>query len=263
MNSTPGWRALFLGVVLVSLGCRVGPEHCVPATDVPPSWCASTDESIAVAGPVDECWWNAFEDPDLARMVWQARGQNLTLQQAAARIEEARAMRGVARSGLFPEVSGVTSYTLSKISNNGNAFGFAVALPPFNFWSAGFDASWEVDLFGRVHRTLEAADADIAGSIERHNSLLVTLIGDVAANYVNVRILQERIRFAEENDRLQRETLRITENRLPGRHRQRVGRVSGQVQPATHSRPRSRSCAANSKSPRTDSPCCWEFRPET
>ncbi|OHB75688.1 MAG: hypothetical protein A2W31_08840 [Planctomycetes bacterium RBG_16_64_10] len=201
-------------------GCQVGPEHCVPWTPVPAQWNGPADGAFPTDQPVDACWWQAFNDPVLTSLVGQAQTQNLSLQAAAARIAEARAQRGFAIGGLFPNLNAIASYTRTDISDNGTPFGISFAIPPFDYWSTGFDASWELDLFGRVRRTIEAADADLDASVEQCDQLLVTLVGDVAANYALIRILQERVRFAEDNIRIQRETLRITDNRY------RAGAVS-------------------------------------
>ena len=88
------------------------------------------------------------------------------------------------------------------------------SIPAFNMWSTGFDMSWELDVFGRVRRSLEAADADIQAAVEGRNALEVTLYGEVAATYITLRTLEQRIAAAEENVRIQKETLRVEQDRF-------------------------------------------------
>ena len=196
-------------------GCKVGPD-CWPWHDpLLPVWRQQLDESLIAAGAADEMWWTAFNDPALNGLVERTRAQSIPLQEAAARIREAREQRGIARGGLFPEIYHADSYSRIDISDNGSPFGISgVTFPPFNLWSTGFDMSWELDAFGRVRRTIEAANADISAAIEGRNALLVSLCGEVAANYVTLRILERRIVVAEENIRIQTDTARITRDRF-------------------------------------------------
>jgi NodT family efflux transporter outer membrane factor (OMF) lipoprotein len=213
-SHSPRARTLALAALAVAAGCAVGPDHQEPEVPLPEAWSQPLGEGVSPGLAADPRWWLALGDPILNDLVARARAHNLTLLAATARIAEARALHGAAKGGLFPDVDATASYTRINISDNGNPFGVGTAsLPPFDFWSAGFDASWELDLFGGVRRAMEAASADIDAAIEDRNSVLVTLAGDVAANYVQLRTLQYRIRFAEENARLQAESARITEDR--------------------------------------------------
>lgn len=209
-----GVLAMFLALCMTAVGCKVGPECFRPNAELPPGWKAAIDESLATQVEADQVWWTAFNDAGLNTLVERARSQNLTLQEANARIWEARSQRGVVRGGLFPQVAHTDSYSRNKISNNASPFGTVGNFPAFDFWSTGFDASWELDVFGAVRRNLEAADADIGLACENYNALHVTLLGDVAGNYVLLRTLQEREAIAQENARIQNETLRITEERF-------------------------------------------------
>ena len=176
--------AMVFVVGLTVTGCKVGPECCRPNAELSEKWRAATDGSLATQADADQVWWTAFNDAGLNTLVERARSQNLTLQEANARIREARSQRGVVRGGLFPQVAHTDSYSRNKISNNASPFGTVGNFPAFDFWSTGFDASWELDVFGAVRRNLEAADADIGLACENYNALHVTLLGDVAGNYV-------------------------------------------------------------------------------
>ncbi len=202
-------------VALGLSGCLVGPDHVDPGAPFACDWIQPLPPGVNRSANDSVGWWTKFHDPVLTSLMVRTAQQNLTLGQAAERIQEARAQRGVARGGLFPDIDGIASYNRIKRSDSGNQFGIGdFSSPAFDFWSAGFDATWEIDLFGAVRRNLQAADRDIDVAIEDHNDLLVTLQGDVGANYIQVRTLQRRIQFIERNIELQRQSLRITEDRL-------------------------------------------------
>lgn len=201
-------------VVAAVGGCRVGPEHCIPSAPVAPEWSHLSVAGLTADSPAPLAWWTLLNDPVLNDYVQQAASQNLDLAAAAERIAESRAQRGVARGGLFPQADAIASYTRADISNNASPFGTAINLPPFDLWVAGFDASWEIDVFGRVRRTIEAATADIGVAAEQRNDLLVTLVGDVATNYVRARTLQQQIAVARNNVELQAATLQLAEDRF-------------------------------------------------
>lgn len=208
-------------VVLIAMicasvsGCKVGPDYRACHDLVRTEWSQQLDESLRTDGALDQVWWTTFNDSALNTLVDRAVAQNLSLQEAAARIQEARARVGVARGGLFPEVYKTDSFTRIDISDNGSPFGVTgLAFPPFDFWSTGFDTSWEIDVFGGLRRTLEAARMDVNASIENRNAVRVTLLGDVAMNYVTLRATEQRILNAHENVRIQGETVRITTERF-------------------------------------------------
>jgi NodT family efflux transporter outer membrane factor (OMF) lipoprotein len=207
--------ALVLLAALTVAGCKVGPDCCPWHDPLLPEWRQKLDDSLDASGAADEIWWTAFNDPQLNGLVERARAQNLSLYEAELRIREARAQRGVARAGLFPEVGQKDSYARIDISDRGSPFGITgFTFPPFNMWSTGFDMSWEIDLFGRVRRTLEAATADIFAATEGRNAVQVSVLGEVAATYVTLRTFEQRIVTAKENVRIQSETLRITQRKF-------------------------------------------------
>ncbi|MBI1247188.1 efflux transporter outer membrane subunit [bacterium] len=210
---------LLLGCLAITTlalsGCLVGPNNIDPGAPFRKEWIQPLPPGVSQSPNDSVAWWNKFDDPILTSLVVRTAQQNLSLGQAAERIAEARAYRGVVRGGLFPTINASPSYTRRKTSGSGNSFGISNFQPPaINFWSAGFDASWEVDIFGGLRRGLQAADADIDVAIEDHNNLLVTLQGEVGANYIQIRTLQRRIEFVERNIQLQRQSLKITEDRL-------------------------------------------------
>jgi NodT family efflux transporter outer membrane factor (OMF) lipoprotein len=189
-------------------GCTVGPNYKEPATPVPPAYgsAPATQPSASVA------WWTLFNDDVLNRLVNDARQSNLDLRQANARILEARAARGFVTSQNWPSIDAFGNYTRTRNSKNIASGGF---VPTENdFFQAGFDATWEIDIFGGIRRGVEAANADIQAAIADRNAVLMTLLGDVARSYMELRGAQRQIVIAEENIRAQQQTLELTRARL-------------------------------------------------
>ncbi|EAQ78819.1 efflux transporter outer membrane subunit [Blastopirellula marina] len=204
-----------LAAALASTGCLIGPDHCDPGAPFLPHWSRPLPEGLTDEPNDSVAWWTKFNDPVLSEMMVRTAQQNLTLGQAYERIAEARAQRAIARGGLFPDFFMDMSYSRIKSSNNGSPIGLTFQTPSFNYWSASLvDASWEIDVWGAVRRNLQAANADIDVAIEDHNAILVSLQGDVGANYVQARTLQHRILIAQRNVQLQRQSLQIAETKL-------------------------------------------------
>lgn len=199
--------------MVVLTGCAVGPDY------VPPCSCelqpAYQTGQPGTASPADlTSWWTHFDDPVLDRLVTMAWQQNLDLRAASFRILQARAQWGVVRGGLFPQADGTGSFDYRRISTNANPF---ITRPRgrggFERFSTGFDAAWEIDLFGKIRRAVEAADADFGVRVEDYRDVFVTLVADVASNYVTLRLLQERLRIARANLAAQQQTLEMVRQR--------------------------------------------------
>lgn len=216
-----------LAVVLIAsmfvAGCMVGPNYHSPQTKVSEKWAAenSTEtKSVTKADqpPVGQ-WWTTFNDPTLNALVDRAVQGNLDLQLAQARVREARAQRGVVAADLYPTVGVSGSYQRSRISKNINGFQSSTGSQSNvnvtgDLYQVGFDASWEIDVFGGIRRNIEAANADINAQIEDRRNTLVTLLAEVARNYTELRGAQQQIEIAEANLKAQEETLDITKIRL-------------------------------------------------
>jgi len=209
----------------------VGPDYAPPAdVPVPRQW---RHLGVQTGGPYpgfQDChpaaWWLAFDDPVLNGLIDQATRQNLELQEAANRIWEARAARGVVRADLLPRVDSQNAYAYRKTPTSGGLAGQLGSGPlhfdpTMNQWTMGLNGSWELDVFGRLQRNVEAADDDIASSVWNYRDTLVILLADIAVNYVDARALQARLRVAQENLRNQLQSLDLTERRL------RAGAVNG------------------------------------
>ncbi len=202
------------------VGCMVGPNYRPPVTAVPENW--NGQEVVTPAHPSKTApnpvalveWWNAFKDPTLSSLVEMAIRSNLDLRQAEARIRQARAARGVAGAPLWPEVDASALYQRSQGSSEvGGGGAIATVGGLRNLWQAGLDATWEVDIFGGTRRSIEAAGADLKAAVEDRRDVLVTLVGDVGSNYINLRGFQQQIDIARRNLKTQKHTAEIIQKR--------------------------------------------------
>jgi NodT family efflux transporter outer membrane factor (OMF) lipoprotein len=227
-------------VALVVGGCTVGPDYKAPATTMPAGWlnasgevpppttqqlppatAASRDANMqpSVAAPTvpDVArWWENFNDPELNSLVTRAVTANLDLRSAASRIRQARAARNADFATLFPQVNGVGSYTRSRSPGGGANLSRDVLISQGDSWQAGFDATWELDIFGGTRRTVEADQAALQAAIEDRRDVLVTLLSEVALNYVELRGFQKEIAIAQENLVSQRHSADLTRQRRLG-----------------------------------------------
>ncbi|RJQ48909.1 MAG: efflux transporter outer membrane subunit [Desulfobacteraceae bacterium] len=196
-------------VLLILAGCAtVGPDYVPAAASVSNDWHSPLKEGLTAeeADPQTlAAWWTTLDDPALSSLMERAATGNLDLKSARARIREARARRGIAAADLFPTLDATGSATWSDSSQDkGTAAGSEL-------YAAGFDAGWEFDLFGGIRRSVEAAEADLQASGEDLRDVLVSLLSEVAVNYIEVRTFQTRLSVAEANLRTQSETCQLTQ----------------------------------------------------
>ena len=227
----PRLGSFVVGSCLVIAGCTVGPDYHPPRMAVRASFDGARQADV-------KRWWEHFNDPALNQLVDRAVRSNLDVQLAAARVREARAQLGFTTAGLFPMLSGTGSYSRSRISKNGFGFGSASststsgtgtggtgttpAAPPVAFgihtendlYQAGFDAGWEIDVFGGTRRAIEAARADLEAGVEGQRDALVTLLSEVARNYIILRGVQNELAVVQQNVVAQRDTLDLTRSRF-------------------------------------------------
>lgn len=207
-------RAVSAGLVLLAVGCTVGPNYRRPDLPVPLAWNGAQQNGVDTRAAELTRWWTAFNDPLLNSLVEAAVRSNLDLHLAEARIREARASRGVTAAGAWPTINTSGSYTRSRTSENALSSLSPSADLEHDLFKTGFDASWEIDLFGGVRRSVEAADANIEASVEDRRATLVTLLGDVAKNYIDLRGFQRRLAVARANLKSQQEILGLTKVRF-------------------------------------------------
>jgi outer membrane protein, multidrug efflux system len=199
--------------------CAIGPKYVRPDTPMPAAW--RDAPTGAIVGPPESLqrWWTSFRDPVLDRLITRAVAGNLDLQIASARIREARAARGIAAAGALPQVGVGADYARTRRSESVPPFtDSANPQSPFgardqNLFEAGFDASWEIDVFGGVRRDKEAALAQVQATEEARRDVLVTLSADVARNYVELRGAQRQLAILDETLRAQQDTLALVRAR--------------------------------------------------
>ena len=194
-------------IMIVLLGCAAaGPDYVRPDLSAPAHWNNDSSGTSSAentdTGLLAE-WWSAFHDPELTSLIERAIRSNPDLRQAVSRVREARARKGISRAELFPAIDASGSAQRSKSSK---ATGSGKETDSY---SAGFNASWELDLFGGKRRSVEAAVADLQASHEDLRDILVSLLAEVAQNYVEVRTYQARLKVAEENLTSQSETYQL------------------------------------------------------
>lgn len=201
-----GILALFLSITFT--GCiKVGPDYVRPDVPVYKEWnnrLKNGPDAREADAQDMASWWTTLSDQKLSALMERAAKGNLDVKQARARIREARARRGVARAGMLPSIDAAGKATRSRMSEESG--GGITA----NLYSVGLDASWELDIFGGVRRSVEAAEADLQASEEDWRNILVSLFAEVALNYVDMRTGQVRLAVAEANLKTQEETHRLT-----------------------------------------------------
>jgi len=157
-------------------------------------------------------WWNSFGDQTLDELLNRAQAQNLTLREASERVVEARANFRLQGGQLKPNVNSVNEYAFEKRSPNSRPF-VGTAGDPFNLLTLGFETSWEIDLFGRIARTIEAADAEVHFQEADAESIRQTLFADIVASYLQIRLLQTQLALLEQNLMVQQHTEQLVSSR--------------------------------------------------
>ena len=244
-----------LGLTLLG-ACAVGPDFQAPNPWSPASWFRKPDAapvaSLPVNEPVDPKWWEIFHDPVLTGLMQRIVNENLNVRTADIRLAQSRAQRGVTAAGQYATVNGNASYTREYISprgvigllgsggaagNNGAGTGIAESsnglggtqggipsaaagpssrIPSFNLFQYGFDSSYELDLWGRVRREIESADASVSASTDARRQTLVTTLAELARDYVQLRGTQETMRITRENLDTAEQSARLSQERFQG-----------------------------------------------
>jgi NodT family efflux transporter outer membrane factor (OMF) lipoprotein len=192
-------------------GFKVGPNYRQPLAPVAKHWIDQADIHVANCQDLGR-WWTVFHDPTLDRLVVCAYGQNLTLREAGFRVLQARALLGVAKGEIFPQTQNATG-SYQRIAQTQNTAGKPFGVPFYDQWNFGFNLAWELDFWGRLRRAIAAADDQLDASVADYDQVLVTLLGDVASNYVQIRTDQERLRYLRQNVTILGLVLKWTERR--------------------------------------------------
>lgn len=201
-----------INVAMLVAGCMVGPNYSRPAAPTTRQWTESPTTQVSSESGQHTQWWKSFNDPVLDRLVETAYGQNLNLQVAGLRVLEARAQRGIAVGQFFPQVQAVSgAYLAAGASQN------TPLSPPNRYFdqsTLGFEAAWELDVWGKFRRGIESSDASLYATVMNYDDALVTLVADVASTYVNLRGFDQQIKLAEDNVKVQQQALDIANVRF-------------------------------------------------
>lgn len=197
--------ALFLA------GCTmVGPDYKPVVPNAPDVWHTKMADGLVAGPPAPETlarWWKVFKDAELEKLEMRAVSGNLNLKDARARVREARALRGISRAQLFPTLDANAAASKQRSSENSGAG------RENELYQAGFDAAWELDVFGGLRRSVEAAQANLEASRENLHDVLVSLMAEVALNYLDVRTFQARLVAVRKNVKAQQETYDLNRSR--------------------------------------------------
>ncbi|HLH54444.1 MAG TPA: efflux transporter outer membrane subunit [Verrucomicrobiae bacterium] len=212
--NTRNSSALLAGILTLLSGCAVGPNYHPPQTAAPANWSepllgGTTNSNAQVVE-----WWKTFNDPELDSLIQRAVKANYDLRLALGRLHESRATRAGAVADFGPTIGTSVGYTRERLSKNNQQFSFPGQKLDYDNFDTHFDATWEIDIFGGKRRTLEADTANLAASREDLRDVLMTVLGDVARNYMEVRGNQQRLVIARNNIKAQTESIELTQARF-------------------------------------------------
>jgi len=207
-------KVIALTLLSLSLsGCMVGPDYVRPTVDTPQNWRIAEKDAKELA---NSSWWEQLGDPVLNDLVYSALRENYDLKIAAARVEEFAGRYGFTRADLFPQVGAGAAYSRqgdSKYLENSPSSGYNYNYDTFQ---TTLNASWEVDIWGRVRRSTEAARAELLASEEGKRAVILSLVSSVANSYVNLRDLDRQLEIAKNTAKTREESYRIFKLRFEG-----------------------------------------------
>ncbi|QPF81999.1 efflux transporter outer membrane subunit [Bradyrhizobium genosp. L] len=203
-------------------GCSVGPDFVQPDSHLPDhtTFSGQAFSDAHLPAPTDPTWWKVFADPVLTGLESRVAEANLDVRTATIRIAESRYQRSATASAQFPSINGDAKYNRELYSQNGIASLLSPLLPPgsgglslapINEYNVGLDMSWEIDLWGHVRRQIESADASVDQAEDRRRDALVSVLAELASDYIQLRGVQEQIRIAENNLKVDREVLQLAQ----------------------------------------------------
>jgi multidrug efflux system outer membrane protein len=205
-------RLLPAAIAMVLTACAVGPNYSQPKVSAPNAF-VETNSSLFDHNEVERAYWTKFNDPTLTQLIEDALASNHDLRIASSRLRQARALRGDSRFDLAPTVGVSGSRTQSRLSERQAPPGSSIPRDQ-DYYDAGFDAAWELDLFGRTRRGIEARSAEVGAALAELQNAQVSVTAEVARNYFELRGFQHQLEVAHRNADNQRQTLQITSDRL-------------------------------------------------
>lgn len=211
-------RKIILALFLT--GCMVGPNYKPPENEISEKWqenYAKKELLVSNKEPEEE-WWKVFKDPLLDKYIEMASKHNKDILTAEANIVQARGLREVAASKLFPQIFLDLNGKRTDYSKNGSLFATGGGLLPIpkvqNLFNALFDAAWELDIFGKTRRQVEAAEATIGSKIEQKNDILISVMAEVARNYMEIRSEQRKVQLLEDNINLLEQNVKVVKEQV-------------------------------------------------
>ena len=196
-------KLLCAGVALCILsGCAIGPDYQRPPINTPAAWSLSYETA---AGMTDIAWWKQFNDPVLDKLIATALAGNLDLMAATARVDQYLGQWRTTRSEFFPQFGASAGVSRQQDTKTGLAGGRS----PYDLYNGALNATWEIDLWGRIRRSTEAAQANLLASEAGRRTVLLTLVSNVASNYIVLRGLDRQLEIARETESAYADTLRI------------------------------------------------------
>ena len=202
---------LLAAVAAAAAACTVGRDYEPKPFDAPQTWQQAADSTLTADAATDGPWWKTFGDAQLDELVDRALAQNLDLRAAFARLKSARALRGVAEADALPSLDARGGYEQRRESRNTP---FGAFIPQTDIHTIAVDASWELDLWGRVRRSVEAASGELDASAADAEAAAITVAAEVVSAYVDLRAAQHRLKIARSNLALQEQTQSLVDARL-------------------------------------------------
>lgn len=223
-------HVLAISVSFILCACAVGPSFDKPQAQLPERWHGEVSASATPRAIGDDDWWTQFDDARLNELIERGRKHNLDLRAAALRVAQARMQRSIAAGGRAPSISasaayqrqrqsevGVNTRLIDVIGPPGNRDQIIDALSePFDVFQAGFDASWELDLWGRVRRGIESANANVEAARESFHDAELTLIAEIARTYFELKGVRDQLRILREDVAANEDQLDLTRFRVRG-----------------------------------------------
>jgi multidrug efflux system outer membrane protein len=209
-------KAVILFVAVALAGCMVGPDYKRPTIDMPKSW---RFEDAAAKETANTAWWGQFDDPVLNDLIQIALQENKDAKIAAARVEQFMGQYGTTRAALFPQVGAAASagqQRASQVTGPTPLENFSGATPTFSNYEIYLNASWEIDLWGKLRRATEAARADLLSSEDARRAVILTLVSAVASSYVNLRDLDKQYEIAKQTAGVREESYKLFKLRFEG-----------------------------------------------
>jgi len=194
--------ALCLFLFFLTSGCTaLGPDYTRPEATVEPDWIDASDPKVTSESPLDPQWWKtAFHEPELDQLVEAALQQNLSLRSAGLRVLQSQQQLAIAIGNQFPQQQQAAGSASRQKAND----------MTFNNYNLGLNIGWEADVWGRFRLQVESAEAELDASVADYDGVLVSLVSQVAQNYILIRTFQDRLNVARENIKYQEESLRVT-----------------------------------------------------